>query len=59
MKKDFSGILKGTEDFFGMDPDPHLNPSAKGTDPRIRIRTKMSRTVLRIRILFYPWIRDG
>jgi hypothetical protein len=33
-----------------MDPDPHLDPLAKGTDPRIRIRTKMSRTVLRIRI---------
>jgi hypothetical protein len=33
-------ILKVTEDFG---TDPHPDPSVRGTDPRIRIRTKMSR----------------
>ncbi len=44
-------ILKVTEDFgedtlvrgTDLDPDPHLDPSVRGTDPRIRIRMKMSR----------------
>jgi hypothetical protein len=34
----FVGVLKVTEE-----PDPEPNPLVKGTDPRIRIRTKMSR----------------
>jgi hypothetical protein len=32
---------KFTED-FGTDPDPHPDTPVRGTDPRIRIRTKMS-----------------
>jgi hypothetical protein len=41
-----SGILRVTED-FSMDPlphpDPYLDQLVRGMDPRIRIRTKMSR----------------
>jgi hypothetical protein len=41
MKKYIFYILKVTEDFgFGRDPDPHPNLLVRGTDPRIRIRTK-------------------
>jgi hypothetical protein len=42
MKIDFLCILKVTED-FDTDPDPHPDPLVRGTDPRIRIRTKKSR----------------
>jgi hypothetical protein len=39
----FVGILKVTDEKSWMEPDPHPDPLFKGTDPRIRIRTKMSR----------------
>ncbi len=40
MKQLIFYILKVTE-YFGTDPRP--DPLVRGTDPRIRIRTKMSR----------------
>jgi hypothetical protein len=40
MNKIFFCILKVTEDF---DTDPHPYPLVIGTDPRIRISTKMLR----------------
>jgi hypothetical protein len=46
-----SGILKVTED-FSMDlhphPDPHLDQLVRGTDPRIRIRTRTKMSRIRI-----------
>ena len=42
MGKNFFCILKVPDD-FGTDPDPDPNPLVGGTDPGIRIRTKMSR----------------
>ncbi len=49
--------LKVTED-FGTDPHPHLDPLVRGTDPRIGIRTNMSRirtNMSRIRSTASDW----
>ncbi len=35
-------ILKVTEENSNKEPNPELDPLVRGTDPRIRIRTKMS-----------------
>jgi hypothetical protein len=42
MKNCFFCVLKVTED-FDTDSHPHPDPLVRGTDPRIRIHTKMSR----------------
>jgi hypothetical protein len=36
-------VLRLLSDFLPGSADPHPDPLDKGTDPRIRIRTKMSR----------------